>query len=274
MFLGKIDYRELTNELNGLSLEFHECAEFKFNWSGKNQHSFNRLFAVIESDEVSEVTHTESNKVYKLRSGGLYFLSNSEDYKFKFTENCYFLSFHFNCYAAGCREIFSDSKIFVESLNNHEWIKKISDLLHAKSSIKHNYNLYHTFFGKIMEFIPEIEDEKNLLYQRDMKIHQYLLNNANGKTTIDDLAALVNISADSLSRRFSHDYNKTLKKTLNQAIASRAEKLLRNDSLQIREIADILSFNDEYYFSKFFKRETGKSPSEFRKMIGMNTQKL
>ena len=119
------------------------------------------------------------------------------------------------------------------------------------------------------EFIPEIDTEIHLLYQRDMKIHRFLRNEADAKTVIEDLADIAGLSADTLSRRFSKDYKKTLKKAINQAIAMRAEKFLRNNELKVKEIAEILKFNDEYYFSKFFKRESGKSPSEFRQMLGI-----
>ena len=82
MFQGKIDYNEIVTKLNGFSLEFHECAKFRFEWSGRNLHSFNRIFAVIATDGNSEVIHEQSGKKYTLKTGGIYFLSNGETYKF------------------------------------------------------------------------------------------------------------------------------------------------------------------------------------------------
>lgn len=46
---------------------------------------------------------------------------------------------------------------------------------------------------------------------------------------------------------------------------NRAQEMLTEfPNLSLREISDSLGFNDVYYFSKVFKRITGKSPSELR----------
>ena len=44
----------------------------------------------------------------------------------------------------------------------------------------------------------------------------------------------------------------------------RAEALARPD-LTVQAIADMLSFDEQATFSRYFRRETGISPSEFRK---------
>lgn len=46
-----------------------------------------------------------------------------------------------------------------------------------------------------------------------------------------------------------------------------AKRLLTNPQLNINEIAFILNFSDNSYFTKFFKKFEGKTPEEFRKGI-------
>ncbi len=46
-----------------------------------------------------------------------------------------------------------------------------------------------------------------------------------------------------------------------------AKRLLTNQQLNINEIAFALNFNDNSYFTKFFKKSEGKTPEEFRKQI-------
>ncbi|WDF54578.1 AraC family transcriptional regulator [Mucilaginibacter sp. KACC 22063] len=48
-------------------------------------------------------------------------------------------------------------------------------------------------------------------------------------------------------------------------IALEAKRLLVNMSLTIAEIADKLNFADNSYFTKFFKKQAGLTPEEFRK---------
>lgn len=50
-------------------------------------------------------------------------------------------------------------------------------------------------------------------------------------------------------------------------IALEAKRLLVNQTLNISEIADRLNFADNSYFARFFKKQTGLSPDEFRKQV-------
>jgi AraC family transcriptional activator of pobA len=44
-----------------------------------------------------------------------------------------------------------------------------------------------------------------------------------------------------------------------------AKRLLVSQDITISEISDELSFNDNSYFTKFFKKLVGMTPEEFRK---------
>jgi AraC-type DNA-binding domain-containing proteins len=50
-------------------------------------------------------------------------------------------------------------------------------------------------------------------------------------------------------------------------IVLEAKRLLVNRNLNISEIADELQFNDNSYFTKFFKKSAGLAPEEFRKQL-------
>lgn len=43
-----------------------------------------------------------------------------------------------------------------------------------------------------------------------------------------------------------------------------AKMLLKDSGMSIKEISDFVGFNDNHYFSAFFKRETGMSPTEYK----------
>ncbi len=44
----------------------------------------------------------------------------------------------------------------------------------------------------------------------------------------------------------------------------KASELLMNTPLKIYEIAEKVGYNDVYYFSHSFKKQTGLTPKEFR----------
>lgn len=62
--------------------------------------------------------------------------------------------------------------------------------------------------------------------------------------------------------------NEILKKTATEVISERtileAKRMLTDKQLSVNEIADSLGFEDYSYFSRFFKKQTGQSPTAFR----------
>jgi AraC family transcriptional regulator, transcriptional activator of pobA len=58
---------------------------------------------------------------------------------------------------------------------------------------------------------------------------------------------------------------KTAGEYIDELVIVEAKNLLRDPSLTIAQVADLLYFSDQFFFSKFFKRYTGINPSEYRK---------
>jgi AraC-like DNA-binding protein len=48
-------------------------------------------------------------------------------------------------------------------------------------------------------------------------------------------------------------------------LMGRAKLLLRDGTFSIKEIADVLGFESVSYFSRFFKKNRGLSPSQYMK---------
>jgi AraC-like DNA-binding protein len=60
---------------------------------------------------------------------------------------------------------------------------------------------------------------------------------------------------------------KTAGKYIDDLVIVEAKNLLRDPSLTIAQVADLLYFSDQFFFSKFFKRYTGTTPSDYRKSV-------
>ncbi|HET8726807.1 MAG TPA: helix-turn-helix domain-containing protein, partial [Alphaproteobacteria bacterium] len=67
-----------------------------------------------------------------------------------------------------------------------------------------------------------------------------------------------------LSRLCRQVLNDTALGVLNRRIVLEATRLLTFTALDVKEVAAALGFDDPAYFARFFRRETGRTPSEFR----------
>ena len=67
---------------------------------------------------------------------------------------------------------------------------------------------------------------------------------------------------------FFSEYEITPLMYRNHLILSRAEALLKQEDITVNEVADSLGFESNAYFSRFFKKHKGISPSEYMKKRG------
>ncbi|MDB4439106.1 helix-turn-helix domain-containing protein, partial [bacterium] len=82
---------------------------------------------------------------------------------------------------------------------------------------------------------------------------------------VQDYAALLNKSPKTLSNLFSKHNQKTPLQIIRERITLEAKRLMLYTDSTFKEIAYGLGFDDPTGFSRFFKNQTGYSPSAFRK---------
>ena len=82
--------------------------------------------------------------------------------------------------------------------------------------------------------------------------------------TVSDAAEYVGLTEKYLCKLFKEQLGVTPVGFLQQLRADRAAQLLVSTSLSVAEIAESIGIPDPTYFSRFFKRRQGCSPSEYR----------
>lgn len=88
------------------------------------------------------------------------------------------------------------------------------------------------------------------------------------KHSASEYADLLNISAKALAKITKRYYNKTLTDIIAERIIIEAKRELYLTSKSVKEIAYELGFNDEHYFSRFFKINADVSPQMYRDTVG------
>lgn len=80
-------------------------------------------------------------------------------------------------------------------------------------------------------------------------------------------ASRLNITPQYLNRVVRQISGQPVSETINRMLSGEIIKLLDDTSLSIQQIADRLCFSDQATMSKFFKRQKGLSPTEYRRTL-------
>lgn len=85
-----------------------------------------------------------------------------------------------------------------------------------------------------------------------------------------EYANMLAITPKALTRLTKAHFNKTLTDLISERIIIEAKRELYLTNKAVKEIAYELGYNDEYYFSRFFKKNADVSPQLYRETVGFN----
>ncbi len=88
---------------------------------------------------------------------------------------------------------------------------------------------------------------------------------------VNDYAELLAVTPNHLTQMVKQITGKTSVELLQDKITAEIKRLLVHTNMNVTEISDILSFPDQSYFTKYFKKMTGTTPLQFRKEYMKNT---
>ena len=83
-----------------------------------------------------------------------------------------------------------------------------------------------------------------------------------------DYADLLNITSKALAKITKNYFNKTLSSLIAERIVIEAKRELYLTNKTVKEIAYELGYDDEHYFSRFFKTNADVSPQLYRETVG------
>jgi LacI family transcriptional regulator len=81
---------------------------------------------------------------------------------------------------------------------------------------------------------------------------------------VDGLARRLNVSRNTLNRRFQQEYGVTPGKKLRTVRANFAKRMLVDSNHNITKVAELCGFSEPANFVNFFKREVNCTPNEYR----------
>ena len=94
---------------------------------------------------------------------------------------------------------------------------------------------------------------------------RYVQKNYADNISLNDAAEAVHLTTTYLSYVFHKETNITFSEYLQSCRIDRARELLEHTDEKVREIGQMVGYNDNRHFSKTFKKVTGLTPQEYRK---------
>lgn len=121
-------------------------------------------------------------------------------------------------------------------------------------------------FGKnLVQKAIEYEKHVNKTTSVSEQIRNYIDAHYKEEIRRDDLAELVYLNTDYMSRIFKKEVGISLSSYILQKRVEEAKKLLSGSSLPINTVSLYVGYSNFSYFTKMFKENTGYSPLEYRR---------
>ena len=97
-------------------------------------------------------------------------------------------------------------------------------------------------------------------------IIEYLSENVSRRVSIEDICLRMNYTRSYIFRQFKAVTGSSIMAYFTSLKIKEAKKLLRQTDMSVTEIAEALAFDSPNYFTKTFKRLTGNTPMQYRKI--------
>ncbi|MUV04650.1 helix-turn-helix domain-containing protein [Flavobacterium rakeshii] len=136
-------------------------------------------------------------------------------------------------------------------------LKSLLQLFLARSSQVKNKEMETTASAVIRD--TEMEHFKELLEARFLELRKP-----------SDYAGLLRMTPNNFTKRCTRYFRKTPSQLITERLILEAKKELHLTRKSIKEIAYALNFEDEFYFSRVFKKQTNESPQSFRDKTGIS----
>lgn len=151
-------------------------------------------------------------------------------------------------------------------------IPLIHEALHL-TKISPNFNVLRENFIVWMQKIYTSLDQLNKKEQADpiQTSKQWILENLGENITIEKIAREIPMNPTYFCEYFKNLTGETVLDYVTKTRMKKAKDLLLTTDLKVYDIAQQVGYSDTKYFSKLFKKYTGKVPSKFKEKLKYNS---
>ncbi len=159
---------------------------------------------------------------------------------------------------ADIEQIFWTNNSLIDELKG---FTELNQLNHWLSMVMHRYISYVFDFTGI-KHVDVIH-----------KATEYIKQHYASKLTLDEVASHVYLSRSYLSKIFKEELHCNFASYINNLRVEKSKILLMDHSINLVDLASMVGFEDQSYFTKVFKRIVGVSPGKYRENRGGSNYK-
>lgn len=228
----------------------------------------NRCFMPLSNPSGAECYLEDDNTHFTLTPGNAYFIPLNYPVRLRLDEYLTFVSIQFTLELYEGIDIFSAVKRICELPGTH-W-KEAGKRAFECSNINVAAAMLHTIvFDFSSTLMPQMTNQEwnpvtkfsNFQPELDF-IHSNKKKLAS--ITVSDLANVRSFSREYFTRTFTRITGISPKQFLTDLLVNETKRLLVQEDISIKEVANLLGFSSEFYFSKFCSKHTQLSPKQYR----------
>lgn len=128
--------------------------------------------------------------------------------------------------------------------------------------------VYEQLIGLVEYLMKELKEIHSSSNGSELveKVRVFITNHYSDEITLSMLAAQFHINSTYLSEIFKIHIGKNFSEYLNDVRMEHSKKLLKDPHLKIIDVAHLVGFSNAGYFGTVFKKNTGMTPAEYRKV--------
>jgi AraC-like DNA-binding protein len=145
------------------------------------------------------------------------------------------------------------------------FLDKIINVYYSDSEFKKP--LIQSYITEFLCAVIELEKGVSSSISDDIqKTLEFIGLNIKEKITIEELSELINLSMSRFKQKFRQETGIPPGEYILREKVNRTEEIIKSTKRNITDIAYEFGFSSSHYFATVFKRITGKTPTEFRKV--------
>ena len=141
---------------------------------------------------------------------------------------------------------------------NSGYIKQVENFKNIDSLSMWLIRVAHKFIGYVFDL--KYIKHKDIIF----KLSNYIKNNFQNKISLSDAASHVYLSRSYLSKLLREELGCTFTEYVNKVRISKSKELMKDSRLSLVDISSAVGFEDQSYFTRVFKKNTGVSPGKYR----------